>query len=226
MSPRVLLRGLLFIASLALLGYVLETTQIGSLLSEKWVDSQIRGHGAYGELLYLGVGAVAAAAGLPRQFVSFLGGYAFGFWMGTVYAVIASLLGCALAFFYARFLGRVFISSRFSGRIQRMDDFLSEHPFSMALLIRLLPVGSNLVTNLVAGVASVRALPFFAGSAIGYIPQTMVFVLLGSGADLSPVARIGLAVGLFVVSGALGAYLYRHFRHGKRLDDQIDRELG
>lgn len=92
----------------------------------------------------------------------------------------------------------------------------------MTLLIRFLPVGSNLLTNLVAGVSAVRWLPFMAGSALGYIPQTLIFVLLGSGIHIDPVFRISLSVALFVVSGGLGVYLYRRYRHGKRLDDALE----
>ena len=48
----------------------------------------------------------------------------------------------------------------------------------------------------------------------------------GSGINLNPVFRIGLAAALFVVSALIGAYLYRHFRHGRSLDREIDIDLG
>ena len=84
----------------------------------------------------------------------------------------------------------------------------------------------NLATNLAAGVTRVGPLPFFLGSALGYVPQTAVFALAGSGINLNPVFRIGLAAALFVVSALIGAYLYRHFRHGRSLDREIDIDLG
>jgi uncharacterized membrane protein YdjX (TVP38/TMEM64 family) len=95
----------------------------------------------------------------------------------------------------------------------------------MALLIRLLPAGSNLVISLTAGVSSVGPWPFFLGSAIGYLPQTMVFALAGSGIALDPVLRIGLSVMLFIVSGILGVYLYRKYRHGKTLGDKMETRM-
>ena len=89
----------------------------------------------------------------------------------------------------------------------------------MTVLIRFLPVGSNLITNLLAGVSSVRPLPFVAGSLIGYLPQTVIFVLLGSGIHVQPMVRSALSVLLFVVSATLGITLYRRLRRGRPLDE-------
>ena len=96
----------------------------------------------------------------------------------------------------------------------------------MTLLIRLLPLGSNLVTNLAAGVSSVGAAPFFLGSSIGYLPQTLVFALVGSGFSVDPELRIAISVVLFIVSGFLGVTLYRKYRHGKSFDARVEHELG
>ncbi len=222
---RVFLRGLLFLASLVLLGYLIEVAQLRDVFDKAWIDTHIRGQGLAGEALFIAVGALFTAVGLPRQLVAFLGGYGFGLLEGGLLGLLSSLLGCAGAFYYARLFGRGVVASRFPGRVRRIDDFIHDNPFSMTLLIRLLPVGSNALTNLAAGVSSVRATPFLAGSAAGYIPQTVIFALVGSGITIQPFIRIGLAVALFVASGALGVYLYHRFRRGRTLED-VDRKLG
>lgn len=226
MNPRLLLRGLLLIGSLVLAGYALETTHLLSTFNETWIDTQVRGRGMSGEVLFITVGALFAGVGMPRQVVCFLGGYAFGLLNGTLLSLLASVIGCAGTFYYARLFGRHLVMARFGRRIQKLDEFLHDNTFGMTVLVRLLPVGSNLINNLVAGIAKVRALPFIAGSAIGYIPQTLVFALVGSGIALDPTRRIGLAILLFVISGVLGVTLYRKYRHGKNIDDDIERELG
>lgn len=225
-SPRAILKGLLLIASLAALGFLAKHGHLADMLSERWIDTEVRGQGWHGDLIFLAVGALTTALGFPRQVVAFLGGYAFGFIAGTSLATLAALLGCVLAFFYARWLGRSLIQSRFPGRIRKVDAFLHEHPFSMAVVIRLLPVGSNAVTNLLAGVSSVRGLPFFAGSGVGYLPQTLVFALAGSGVNFDPALRLTLAGVLFVVSSLIGVWLYRRHRHGDALEADIDAALG
>lgn len=213
-----LLKGLVLIASLAAIGFLVTVTGLREALDTAWVESAVAGQGGLGILLYLAVGTLAAAVGLPRQAVAFLGGYAFGVVMGTVWGVLASALGCALAFHYARFLGRDMVKQRFARRIARVDGLLAGHPFTMTLLIRFLPVGSNLLTNLAAGVSSVRAVPFVLGSLVGYLPQTIVFALAGKAVKLDPdfhldpLVSLLLAAGLLVVSGGLGVSLYRRVR--------------
>ena len=225
MNPKVLVRGLMLIGSLAAFGLVFEATGLSTDLDRAWIDSEVRGRGLAGEALFVGTAALFVAAGLPRQLVSFLGGYAFGFVAGTGLALVASSAGCVATFSYSRLFGRDLVAARLPARIMKLDEFLRHNPFSMTLLIRLLPVGSNLITNLAAGVSSVNAAPFLAGSALGYLPQTAVFALVGSGINLDPAFRITLGVVLFVVSGVLGVSLYRKYRHGKSLDEAIDRAV-
>jgi uncharacterized membrane protein YdjX (TVP38/TMEM64 family) len=226
MSPRAILKGLLLIASLVAMGFLAKEGHLADMLSERWIDAEVRGKGWSGDLIFLAMGALTTALGFPRQVVAFLGGYAFGFVSGTALSLVAALLGCLLAFFYARWFGRSLIAHRFPGRIRKVDDFLRDHPFSMAVVIRLLPVGSNLVTNLLAGVTSVLVTPFFAGSAVGYLPQTLVFALAGSGVNFDPVLRLTLAGVLFVVSSLIGIWLYRRHRHGVALEAELDEALG
>ena len=206
------LKGLILIVSLAAIGFGLKSMGLSGLLNPGWVDTEVRGKGLIGMALFVGVGTLFTAAGFPRQVVAFLGGYAFDLLPGTLLALLASTLGCALAFFYARLLGRSLVRRHFGARIRKLDDILSARPFLSALVIRFLPVGSNIATNLIAGVSRVGAVAFIAGSALGYAPQTLVFVLIGSGVHIDPTLRIGLAVALFVASAAIGVSLYRRLR--------------
>lgn len=226
MKLRVILKGLALIISLALLGYLFKTSDLGNSVNEAWIDARVRGHGVNGALLYLLMGGLFTAIGMPRQVIAFLGGYAFSVGLGTLLGALAALLGCLLSFGYARFFGQGLLRARLGERALRFDRFIQNHPFPMTVLVRLLPVGNNLLTNLVAGISSIRPLPFFAGSMVGYLPQALVFALVGSGVHLAPAWKLGLAIGLFIISGALGAYLYHRLRHGQSLDEQVDAALG
>jgi uncharacterized membrane protein YdjX (TVP38/TMEM64 family) len=64
----------------------------------------------------------------------------------------------------------------------------------------------------------VRGIPFILGSAAGYLPQTIVFVLIGSGVHIDPTFRIGLGAALFVASAAMGIYLVRHLRRARDVE--------
>ena len=169
--------------------------------------------GSHGPAVFVLVGALACAAAVPRQIVSLAGGYAFGFWAGVGLTLIAEVAGCAIDFFWVRLLGRraalAFLRRREGGKLDRMDRFLTDRAFTATLTLRLLPVGSNVLLNLVAGVSGVAAAPFLLASAIGYLPQTVVFALAGAGAGLSSGVQFGLAAALLLVSVGLGVLLLR-----------------
>lgn len=207
-----LMKGLIMIASLVVIGTAARKLGLADTLSTSWLDHEVIGKGILGELIFIGLGAMASAIGVPRQLVAFGGGYAFGFGMGILISSLAQIIGCTVSFFYSRLLGRSLVRRLFAARIERLDTLLRGHPFSMTLLIRLLPVGSNLATNMGAGVSSVPAGRFLSGTLVGYLPQTVVFVLLGTGVQVDATAQIALSAVLFVVSGLIGVWLYRRMR--------------
>jgi len=220
-----MLKGLLMLLGLVVAGFLLENGGLGFQFDKAWIDDQIIGQGQQGVMLFFLATTVLTTFGFPRQVISFLGGYAFGFAEGSLIVVLATVMGCIICFYYARFLGRDFVRGRYPEKVRRIDIFLANGPFAMTVLIRFLPVGSNIATNLAAGVSGVKSLPFFAGSLLGYLPQTVIFALIGSGIAVDPELRIGLGVVLFVVSGILGVTLYRKYRHGQRLDDALEQEI-
>lgn len=226
MTPKAIIKGLIVIATLVAIALAWKASGLADHFDETWIDSEVRGRGLAGLALFVAMGAMGTGIGLPRQIVAFLGGYAFGFVEGTALALLATVLGCIGSFTYARLLGRSVVKRRFAGKIARVDAFLKENPFSMSLLIRLLPVGNNLITNLLAGVSSASMIGFVGGSALGYIPQMAVFALVGSGIEVDTTFRVSLSAALFVASGAIGVTLYRRYRHGLSFDEDLDRELG
>ncbi|MBS1214158.1 MAG: putative rane protein [Proteobacteria bacterium] len=196
----------------ALLGLWFLRGDFQHLFERDWIDANVRGHGFAGYGIFVAAGALVTAVGLSRQAVAFLGGYAFGAGFGLMLSTLATLTGCVLAFFFARFFGRSLVNQWLSGSMRRFNDFVQRDPFSMTLIIRLLPVGSNLATNLLAGVSQMPKAAFFAGSFVGYLPQLLIFSLAGSGITIGSRWQIAFSLLLLAVSGLLGASLYRKVR--------------
>ncbi|MDX9860593.1 MAG: VTT domain-containing protein [Rhodospirillales bacterium] len=223
---RLLIRGLVLIAAFVAAGLFIRSLEAGQFLNTGWIDDAVRDHGLAGQLVFLAVGALFTAFGLPRQVVCFLGGYGFGFILGTGLALSATVTGCAIAFLFARLAARDLVAERFSRRVRLADAVLGTNPFSVILTIRLLPVGSNLATNLVAGVSSAALGPFVAASALGHLPQTVVFSLVGSGVNVDPGIRLTLGVILFLLSMLLGTHLYFRLRKDATLQGVIEMATG
>ncbi|MFN3885016.1 MAG: TVP38/TMEM64 family protein [Rhodocyclaceae bacterium] len=208
------------ILSLIGIGLLLKNAGFEHFFEREWIDAHVRGQGYSGHAAFLLAGAVVTAVGLPRQMVAFFGGYAFDVVLGTLLSTLAALAGCILSFYYARLFGRSLVRRLFPERLARFDAFVRKAPFLMTLLVRLLPVGSNLATNLVAGVSRIPKGAFVAGSFLGYLPQQLVFALAGSGLVMDSGWQIGFSVFLFAASALLGVWLYRRMQPS-RSDDEI-----
>ena len=126
-----------------------------------------------------------------------------------------AVIGCMLTFFVSRLLLRPLIKRRYAQRIHRINDFLQDQPISKTIVIRLLPVGNNLLTNLLAGVTNVKGRHFLLGSGIGYIPQMAVFALMGKGIVVLSIWKIALSIVLFCFSTALSVRLFKQYKHSK-----------
>ncbi|HEV7458591.1 MAG TPA: VTT domain-containing protein [Roseococcus sp.] len=215
------LRLLLLVGGLALAGVLLR--EWGALPGTEWADRNLRGQGLSGDIIFVLLGAALTAVGLPRQGVAFLGGYAFGAALGTALALAAQLLGCLLAYGWARAVGRGWaerrLSGRFGPRLRPLVEVMRDNPFGTTLALRLFPAGSNLAMNALAGLTGVAVVPFLAASALGYLPQTVVFALLGKGIRVDGAWQMGLSAVLLLLSVVLGIWLMRRHRAGRVVEE-------
>lgn len=219
---RSIVKAVIFTITALLLFLLLRATPLQHLLEPAWVDSHIKGLGSLGVLLFVLLGALFTGVGGPRQIVAFLSGYAYGVVGGTFLALFAVCLGCIASFSYARCLGRGFVQRRLGARLKRVDEIFSKSTVSTTLLLRFFPFSNNLATNLMAGVSNARLRWFLAGSVLGYLPQTLLFTLLGSGIRLGAEWQVGLSIALFVGSLVLGYVLFRrHWRLYRTTQDEI-----
>lgn len=206
-----LARPALMVAAFGLAGLVLRLAPgLHGLMSD---TALLRG-GVWGRVVFLAVASLFCAVGLPRQVVCFAGGVAYGPLAGAALASLATLVGAMAGFGWARGVGRAAVRRRLTGRMARLDRFVSANPFPAILTLRLLPVGSALMLNLLAGISGAGWRPFVLATLAGSLPQTIVFVLLGSGARIGHGWQAALAAGLFAGSALLGLWLMRRLASG------------
>ncbi len=204
LKPALMAGGLVAVAAaLPLLGASSAQSTLNNLLAQG---------GIRGPAMFLLLATFLTAIGLPRQIPAFMAGLTFGPWYGTAIALVSQIMACSLDFIWARAIGQDFVRRRFGKILTRVDHTLSAQPFIATLTLRLMPVGSNILLNLAAGLSSVRALPFLAASAIGFIPQTVIFAMFGQGSAPSHAHMLLLGGAMFAASAALGFLLLRRTR--------------
>lgn len=204
-------RSLVFFALLTLAGYiVIESGTLDMIIDQQKLADYMASHFWLGWLTLISVGALYTGLGAPRQLLAWAFGFALGPTWGTLLSTGATMAGAIGCFLAGRYLIRPYLVTRFGSRMIRFDCALEQQPFLKILLIRLLPVGSNLLTNLIAGASRIGILPFVAGSGIGYMPQMLIFALVGSGISQAKSLNLALSLLLFVIVSLVGAWLYRN----------------
>jgi len=165
------------------------------------VSDAFEARGAWGPWLYALAFAVVAGVGLaPTYSLSFLSGWAFGFWTGTASALVA-LLGAALVGFA--------IAHRVSAAHAR--ELVARFPKAEAVrhalvgrgalrgggvvaLLRVPPNSPFSLTNLVLGTSGIRTAPYAIGTLLGLAPRTAVYVGMGAAAAAGGAEDLGEAL--------------------------------
>jgi uncharacterized membrane protein YdjX (TVP38/TMEM64 family) len=172
--------------------------------------------------LYAGLVALSFPA---AELLTIAGGFLFGRWFGTLYAIVGATAGASLFFLAAR-AGLARLAAAALPQAARLQAGFRRNAFSYLLMLRLVPLFPFWLVNLVAGAAGLRLGVYVLGTFLGIIPATFVYASLGSGLgtllaqrrepDLAIVFRPGVLlplIGLALL--ALLPVLYRRWRAGR-----------
>jgi len=186
----------------------------------QWVARYVANNGYYAVAELMLMGVLLSCVGFPRQVLAFVFGYAFGGLQGALLATLAALMSCILLFYFSRLILRQYIKRRFTQKLIRLEALIIDKTWLKALMIRLLPLGSNYLTNILAGTTCVSPWQFFVGSGIGFLPQMFMLSFAGAGVSLSDEHHLQVSFMLFIIALLIAIYLYR-----TRLVKQVDQAV-
>ena len=179
--------------------------------------------GASAAIVFILAYAGLAALSVPgAALFTIAGGFLFGPWLGTAYAVIAATLGASVVFLAAR-AGLAAVAARAGPWVRRLEAGFRDNGLSYLLVLRLIPLFPFWLVNLVAGAAGLRLSVYVLGTFFGMIPATFVYASLGNGLgtlvaegrrpDLAILARPGVLLPILGLAAlALLPILYRRWR--------------
>ena len=172
---------LILLAIGAILFTVLNTTPIGQQVRDWDTLARIFSTGGlWAEVNFMLISTLLITIGVPRLLFYALGGFAFGFWEGLLWSLCSSLIGSFIAFRAARWASRDWLIERF-GKRRFFDRIVHAKPtVASVALMRMLPV-SNVVINFGLALSHVGSRAFLLGSLVGFLPQGVVAVIIGSG---------------------------------------------
>lgn len=145
-----------------------------------WVETNYLG----AILGYAAIYVIAVAASLPGGAVlTLLGGLLFGWLVGGVVAVTSATIGAVIVFLAARTaLGEV-LREKAGSRLAKLADGFRRDAFNYLLFLRLVPAFPFWLVNLAPALLGVGLGTYTLATAIGIIPGTFVFAVIGSGFD-------------------------------------------
>jgi pyruvate/2-oxoglutarate dehydrogenase complex dihydrolipoamide dehydrogenase (E3) component/uncharacterized membrane protein YdjX (TVP38/TMEM64 family) len=145
------------------------------------IDEYRQAHPALTVALYAALYITVTALSLPGAAILTLGGGAvFGVLWGTLIVSFASSIGATLAFLAARFLLRDWVKSRFSARLQAIDEGVSRDGAFYLFTLRLVPVFPFFMINLAMGLTPIKVRTFYWVSQVGMLAGTVVYVNAGT----------------------------------------------
>jgi uncharacterized membrane protein YdjX (TVP38/TMEM64 family) len=200
-----------FLASCAVL---LAATPLGALLGADGVHAlqhALRAQGPLAAPAFVLATASAVAIGAPRTVFSVLGGALYGFALGALLEVVGSLLGGTIAFLLVRHLDFAGAHRWLRMRLpaaHRMMAGVAERGFTAALALRSFPVGNGLLTTVLLCLSGVSLRDYVLGSALGMLPASFTYALLGSAAHGQTALRVAVSATLIAAALSTQRWLW------------------
>ena len=164
--------------------------------------------GAWGPLALLAAFVLQAVIPvLPALVLVAVSSLAYGPLVGGVIVYAGTLLGAVAGYFVGRWVGSAALHALVGRRARASAYVLARrHGLRGVLLVRLMPVLSSDVVNMVAGALRLRFWPFMGATAAGALPVTVLVVWLAATPQRLTwgVVALSLLVGLM----ALGRWMW------------------
>jgi uncharacterized membrane protein YdjX (TVP38/TMEM64 family) len=172
--------------------------------AQRFID--VVGASWWGVFAYLLVYLARPIVLFPASVLTVVGGILFGPVLGVLIVVVAANASAMVAYGVGRLLGRP-PGDRDADRetasvAQRWATRMREHSFETVLVMRLLFLPFDAV-NYLAGILRLRWLPFLLATALGSLPGTVSFVLLGASLTRVDEGFGGLDTSALIAGGAI-----------------------
>jgi len=129
----------------------------------------------------VGLMVVHSFVPFPAEILALCAGALYGTLWGTTLIWAGAMVGAALSFGLARWLGRPFVEAMLDARNRaRLDRWSTEQGAVTLLVVRFIPVIAFNLINYAAGLTRVGWGTFLWTTAVGILPLTAVMVWMGA----------------------------------------------
>lgn len=179
---RARLAGLAVLAALVGLGFALGFSVAGRGLEPGVIMEHVRGLGGWGQAAVIGLMVLHCFVPFPAEILALAAGALYGTALGTGLIWAGAMVGAALSFALARWLGRPFVETMLGERSRaRLDAWTVGQGAVTLLVVRFIPVIAFNLINYAAGLTAISWWTFSWATGIGILPLTFLMVVAGDG---------------------------------------------
>lgn len=135
-------------------------------------------------LIFMAGYAAAVALSIPgAAFLTILGGFLFGQWLGGSVVVIAATVGATIIFLVAKTALGDALAARAGPTLERVRAGFADDAFNYLLFLRLVPAFPFWFVNIAPAFTGVATRTYVLATLIGIIPGTFAYAFIGGGLD-------------------------------------------
>lgn len=160
-------------------------TAIWFLPLKDWIDALqtwVEDHGALGVGLFAATYVLATLLFVPTWIFTLVAGAIFGVAWGFALVICTAVASATIGFLLARHVLRERARRRFAHHqvLDAVDKAVRKEGWKVVVLLRLSPLVPFGLQNYFFGVSSVKASHFIVATAVGIMPATLVYLVLGA----------------------------------------------
>lgn len=179
------------------------------------IQRNIEALGWAGWIAFVGLYALVATTPIPVTIMAVAGGILFDLAAGTILSVVGVMLGCWIAYWVARGLGKHTMIKLLGRHRATVEQHLRDSGFYAVATLRLIPGIPYWPVNYGSGSFGVRHTPYVLASLVSCIPGQFSLVAIGAFiADPSIMTGAAVAIG-WVAVGILTVMAYRRWRRAQ-----------
>lgn len=164
---------------LAVLIYVFRYSPLKDFLSLDAIQTFLTSLGPWGPVIYILMYVVLTVVFFPASLLTIAGGFAFGIFLGTLYAIVGATIAAVLAFYIGRYFAKDWVEQSFGKTFQKYNKKLSERGFQTVAIMRLLFL-PYIPLSYAAGASRVSIGAFVLATFLTNFPGGFAFAYLGN----------------------------------------------
>lgn len=213
----------IFLLFCGLVGYFVGVPMIKLAREPEKFQAMVDDYGIWGRLIFVGMVVLqVVVAFIPGEPIELAAGYTFGFWEGTLLALLGMVLGSWLVFALVRKFGIKLVEAFFSSEKIHHFSFLKDPQKAkiLSFTLMLIPGTPKDFLSYFAGLTPLRTGQWLLIVTVGRIPSLVTSTATGAAAGKKNYILTAVMIGITLAVTAAGLLYYRYIckKHGNQDD--------